>query len=111
MRPCALKLATASRSTEARDLPSSAARASSHWMSSSGKIGENASHRDIPISYHDIMATRFPAIPDAIRPGITAQPFFSAFFFFIASWKRSAQPGLISCSARTMRSSRRQHRG
>lgn len=34
-----------------------------------------------------------------------AQPAFSAFFFFIASWNRSAQPGFTICSARTMRSS------
>src|SRR3546814_4683771 len=39
--------------------------------------------------------------------GVTvAHAFFSAAFFLrIASWKRSAQPGLTSCSPRTKRSS------
>jgi hypothetical protein len=40
-----------------------------------GQIGEDASHNDILISYHDIMSSE--ACAD--------HPFFSAFFFFIAS--------------------------
>src|SRR3546814_12057409 len=35
---------------------------------------------------------------------VTHLLFSAAFFFRIASWKRSAQPGLTSCSPRTRRS-------
>lgn len=43
----------------------------------------------------DARTQRAFAEPASCRQ-VAAQPFFSAFFFFIASWKRSAQPGFTS---------------
>src|SRR5690606_15202052 len=54
----ARKVATASRKTAARDRPLSAARLSSHRMSSSGRSARMRAI-DIPISNHDIASTSF----------------------------------------------------